>query len=83
MKVIRTTAIFKCVVTFKNGTHKILRMTIDLVAKMTYQFRECKRSIFRNEFVLMYIGDDFLNLTDIKQAKFINERTSEEYLTLA
>lgn len=80
---IRTTAIFRCVLTFKNGTHKIIRMTIDWVAKITTVFRESQKSIFRNEVHLLYINDEQLNISDIAKAKFINERTEEEYLTIA
>lgn len=80
---IRTTAMFRCVLTFKNGTHKVIRMTIDLVAKVTTVFREAQKSIFRNEFHLLYIYDEPLNITQIAQAKFINERTNEELLTIA
>ncbi|SHL72782.1 hypothetical protein SAMN04488494_0581 [Xylanibacter ruminicola] len=83
MKVIRTTAIFRCVVTFKNGTHKILRMTIDLVAKVTTKLRECQKNIFRDESWFILIGGEYLNLSEIAKAKFINERTEEEFVTIA
>ena len=80
---IRTTAMFRCVVTFKNGTHKIIRMTIDLVAKVTTKFRNCRKSIFRDESILLFIGGESLNIAQIAQAKFINEITHEELLTIA
>ncbi len=86
MKIIRefrTTAIFKCLVTFKNGTHKILRMTIDLVARVTTKFRECQKSIFHDESWFILIGGEYLNLSEIAQAKFINEHTNEELVTIA
>lgn len=35
---------YKTIVTFRNGTHKILRMTRDLVAKFVYIFREMQKT---------------------------------------
>ena len=37
---------YKTIVTFRNGTHKILRMTRDLVAKFVYTFREMQKNPF-------------------------------------
>ena len=80
--VLRTTAIFKCIVTLKSGGHKILRVTNDYVAKITKLFRDYKKNIFKDESWLLIIGGDVLNISDIKEAKFINERTRDELLTL-
>lgn len=79
---IRTTAIFRCVVTMKNGTHKIMRVTIDMVARITTAFREHQKSIFK-DIDLLIVGCDVLNFLLVDRIKFINERTNEEYLTLA
>ena len=43
---------YKTIVTFRNGTHKILRMTRDLVAKFVYIFREMQRNPFGD----LYLG---------------------------
>ena len=80
---IRTAAYFKCLVTFKNGTHKIIRMTIDYVAKLTAKFRECQRNVLCQESLLLFIGSELLNISEIAKAKFINEETNEELLTIA
>lgn len=83
-KQFKTNAIFKCIVTFKNGAHKILRFTIDMVAKLTYQFRSCQKNVFSSSevWLLEVSQDDMLNVSDIKSCRFINERTGLEYLTI-
>lgn len=83
-KVFKTNAIFKCIVTFKNGAHKILRVTIDMVAKITYEFRSCQKSIFSASeiWLLCITSEEMLNISEVKQCKFINERTGLEYLTI-
>ena len=82
---LRTNAIFHCTVKFKNGMHKILRATIDTIASITTEFRECKKNIFaKSEKWIMDIpGYGFLNISDIAEIRFTNERTKEEFLTLA
>jgi hypothetical protein len=79
---LRTSAIFKCIVTFKNGTHAIIRMTIDMVAKITYEFREFQRNIFSETWLLWVSATEILNITEIQSCKFINESTGVELLTI-
>ncbi len=79
---IKTDAIFKCIVTFKNGAHKILRISIDMVAKITYEFRECQKNLFKETWLLFITANDFINLSQIKSCKFINERTGSEFLSI-
>ena len=79
---LRTSAIFRCIVTFKNGTHAIIRMTIDMVAKITYEFRELQKNVFTETWLLWVTADEMLNLSEIKSCKFINERTGVELLTI-
>ena len=74
---LRTTAIFKCIVTFKSGAHRIIRMTIDNVAKLVNVF------VFRDESYLFYLSEDeALLMKFVVGMKIINERTGEELLTL-
>jgi len=80
-KVFRSTSIFKCIVEFKNGTHKILRITSEMVAKITTLFRDCKRSIFHEE-ILLFVGGDYLSISQIARCKFIYENSHKELLTL-
>lgn len=79
-----TMQIFKCIVTFKNGAHKILRITIDMVAKLTYEFRNCQKNLFSpSEIWLLEITEqDLLNLSEVKSCRFINEKTGIEFLTI-
>lgn len=79
---LKTSAIFRCIVTFKNGTHAVIRMTIDMVAKITYEFRELQKNIFSETGLLCITSDEMLNLSEIKSCKFINERTGIELLTI-
>ena len=78
----RTTAIFKCIVTFKNGSHRIVRMAIDMIAKLTYDFRQFQKNIFRETWLLAVTSEEVLNITEIKSCKFINEKTGLELLTI-
>lgn len=82
-KVIRTTAIIRCIVTFKNGAHKIIRMTIDRVAHFVYLFRTQQNNIFGGESYLFELNDDeFLCMASVAGAKFINDRTEKEFLSI-
>lgn len=67
---------YKCVVTLRNGAHKIVRMTKDVMAHLVSEFRKCQRDIFadRKEIV---IHDVLLLLNDVKMLLFINEYTGE------
>lgn len=80
---LRTTAVFKCIITFVDGTRKILRMTIDRVANFTYLFRSQQSHIFKDESYLFYMGcREFIAMSTVASARFINERTGEELLAL-
>ena len=75
---------FKAIVTFKDGTHFILRFSKRMVASFVYAFREMQRNIFKNDNVLWkYLDDEWLNLSFIESCKFIDNRTHSEYLTVA
>jgi len=79
----RTTAIFKCIVTLKSGAHRIIRMTIDKVAKFVNLFKEQQANLFKNESYLFDLSEDeALLMASVAGAKFINERTGEEFLSL-
>ena len=82
-KIMRTTAIFRCIVTLKSGARKIIRMTIDKVAKFVYLFRSQQKNPFNNESYLFGLcEDEYLLMASVEGAKFINERTGEEFLSL-
>ena len=79
----RTTAIFKCIVTLKSGAHRIIRMTIDKVAEFVNLFKEQQANVFNNESYLFDLSEDEARLmASVAGAKFINERTGEEFLSL-
>lgn len=82
-KLFKTTAIFKCIVTLKNGAHRIIRMTIEDVAKFVSLFKEQQANVFQNESYLFDLSEDeALLMKCVVGAKIINERTGEEFLTL-
>ena len=69
-------------VTFRNGTHKILRMTRDLVAKFVYIFREMQKKPFGELYLWPLYDNEAMNMNAVSSVKFINEYTGEEYLSL-
>lgn len=74
---------FKGIVTMKNGTHKVIRVAVHMVAKIVCAFRECRRCIFQETWFIVLAGNDVLDISEIKSIRFINERTCKELLTLA
>lgn len=74
---------YKAIVTFKNGTHRIIRMTRDLVAKFVYMFREMQRNPFRDIYLWHLSDDVYMNMNVVACARFINEYTGEEFLSLS
>ena len=74
---------YKTIVTLKNGTHKILRLTKDMVAKFVYNFRQMQRNIFGDRIYLWSLYDDeYLVMNQVASCKFINERTGIEFLSI-
>lgn len=79
----RTTTIFKCIITLKSGAHMIIRLTVDKVAKFVTLFREQREHIFKNESRLFSLSnDEYLLMASVAGARFINERTGEEFLSI-
>lgn len=74
---------YKTVVTFEDGTHAILRMTKELVAKFVTMFRKMQNNPFGDIYLWPMQDDKYMNMNFIAKAKFINEYTGEEYLSLA
>ena len=82
-KLFKTTAIFKCIITLKNGAHKIVRMTIDNVARLVNVFKEQQANVFQDESYLFYLSEDeALLMKFVVGMKIINERTGQELLSL-
>ena len=73
---------YKAIVTFKNGTHRIIRMTRNLVAKFVYMFREMQRNPFMDIYLWPLFDNEFMLMNGVSNTKFINEYTGEEYLSL-
>ena len=73
---------YRCVVTLKNGAHKILRMTRDVVAHIVSEFKKMQKNIF-NDRVTVNVGGSTLLLNDVTSMRFLNEYTGEEFLTVA
>ena len=74
---------YKAIVTFKNGTHGIIRMTRDLVAKFVYMFREMQKNPFGDLYLWPLYDNEYMNMNVVASTRFINEYTGEEYLSLA
>lgn len=74
---------YKAIVTFKNGTHRIIRMTRGLVAKFVYMFREMQRNPFGDIYLWHLSDDEYMSMNVVASTKFINEYTGEEYLSLS
>lgn len=72
---------FKLIVTLKNGAHKVLRMTRQMVAHIVSQYEKMKRDIFDVRFSVE-VGGELLVLNDCSRLKFLDERTGIEFLTL-
>lgn len=80
---LRTTALFKCLVTLQNGSHRILvGLSTHLVAHIVACYRTCQHSIF-SEHIVVKVHDETVDVSDFRSVKFINERTGEELLSLA
>lgn len=73
---------FRCIIRFANGLHKVIRMSYDKVASFVTKFREMQRSIFRQVY-LWENNDEYIVLNNVVGAKFINERTHQELLTIS
>jgi hypothetical protein len=82
-KELRTTAIFKCVVTMKNGAHKIVRMAVDKVAKFAAAMRDLHASPWLSQRYKEFFDSMEIDFSEVSSCKFINERTGEELLTIA
>ena len=79
---IRTSAVFKCIVTLKNGAHRIVRMTIDKVAKFTAAMRMLKESPWLTRRYEDFFKELDINADDVAHCKFINEWTGETLLSI-
>lgn len=80
----KSSSMFRGVVTMNNGTHKIIRVGVQMVARITKLFREEKKNVFRDEQLLLVLsGEDVLNISEVKSVKFLYDHNREELLTLA
>ena len=79
---LRTTAIFKCIITLKNGAHKIVRMTIDKVASVTCAVRDLKNIGLVSKRHIEILKELEIQAYQIAGCRFINERTGQELLSL-
>lgn len=81
-KLFKTTAIFKCIITLKNGAHKIVRMTIDKVASVTCAVRDLKNVGIVSKRHVDLLRQLEIQAYQIAGCRFINERTGQELLSL-
>lgn len=81
-KLFKTTAIFKCIITLKNGAHKIVRMTIDKVASVTCAVRDLKSIGLVSKRHIEILKKLEIQAYQIAGCRFINERTGQELLSL-
>jgi len=69
---------YRCIVTMKNGSHKIVRMAKNVMAHVVYEFRKYQQSIFSDIVLLELPADVWLLLNEVKNLVFINEYTGEK-----
>lgn len=81
-KLFKTTAIFKCIITLKNGAHKIVRLTIDKVASVTCAVRDLKNVGIVSKRHVDLLKQLEIQAYQIAGCRFINERTGQELLSL-
>ena len=74
--------VYKVIVTLKNGSHRIMRATKDIVAHIVTEFRKMQHNIF-NDVVCVVVNGTVLVLNDCENMKFINEYTREEFLAIS
>ena len=73
---------YKCIVTLKNGAHKIVRMTKDVVAKLVTAFRKQQNDPWLTKRYADVFAQYELPPSQVKSLLFINEYTGER-LTVA
>lgn len=76
-KELRTTALFKCVVELKNGTHIVLRgLSTYLIGRIIGAFRSCQASLW-HEHSLMDVNGQIVDVSSFRGMRFVNESTRE------
>lgn len=75
---------FKLVVTLRNGAHKILRMSREVVAHIVSLYGKMRKEIIflDQKIYSVEIGGELLVLNDCSRLRFLDERTGNEFLTL-
>lgn len=81
--IFKTTAVFKCIITLKSGAHRIIRMSIDKVAKFNAAIRQARDLGLLNRRYSEFLNDLELKAQEILSYRIINERTGEEFLSVA
>ena len=81
-KLFKTTAIFKCILTLKNGSHKIVRMATDKVASVACAVRDLKNIGLVSKRHIEILKELEIQAYQIAGCRFINERTGQELLSL-
>ena len=79
-KLFTTTAIFRCVIKFKNGFHKTLRMTIDKVATLNAAIKQVTR-LQKIRQLDRSIGDSLKQLYNYR-CQMTGEKVGNEYNAL-
>lgn len=72
---------YKCIVTLKNGGHKILRLTRRMMAHLVSEFRKMQQAIFAEIVCIEIDAYHFLTLNDVREMKFYED--GEELLTVS
>ena len=81
-KVFKTNAVFKCIITLKSGAHRIIRMTIDRVAKFNAAMLQQRQVGLLSRRYAEFMNELELAARDILSCRIINERTGHELLSL-
>ena len=80
--IFKTTAVFKCIITLKSGAHRIIRMSIDKVAKLNAAISQSREFGSLNQRYTDFMTELELKAYEILSCRIINERTGRELLSL-
>ena len=81
--IFKTTAVFKYIITLKSGAHRIIRMSIDKIAKFNAAIRQARDFGLLSRRYSEFLNDLELKAQEILSYRIINERTGEEFLSVA
>lgn len=73
---------FKCILTFKNGTHKVLVLSMRKMAQLVCLFKQINDCPWHYDTPWAACSGDEIIVNKISRAKFIKGNSRETYLEL-